>query len=261
MQSKLPASSKKSFAIIKDVISMGIVEMPDHCNGSGAPGDTLEYLCNVERNNYDSPDLNDWEVKFHGGSSLLTLFHKEGQPTGVIDKMVDTFGWEKNGQISFRHTIGGKNKTNFIVTSADDKITVTNPLNKNVFTYWEHDVIVGAIAAKLRRLILVKGKVKRITNQVTYISAVAFWDLNLSAICDAIESGVIYIDFDARTTKGKGTSLRNHGTKFRIHVRDVEKIYKNSQIIVEEPIKIKPVKKTRTKSIKKGMPNRNPFFT
>jgi len=51
-------------------------------------------------------------------------------------------------------------------------------------------------------------------------------------ICNAIKDGIIYIDFDARTKKGKGTSLRNHGTKFRIKVKDVGIIYENTQIII-----------------------------
>ncbi len=51
-------------------------------------------------------------------------------------------------------------------------------------------------------------------------------------ISKAIKEGKIYIDFDARTTGGRGTSLRNHGTKFRIHINHIGSIYENSQFIV-----------------------------
>jgi len=84
----------------------------------------------------------------------------------------------------------------------------------------------------VRRLILVKGKVSKDKRHVIYNSAVAYWDLNMLGICNAIKDGIIYIDFDARTKKGKGTSLRNHGTKFRIKVKDVGIIYENTQIII-----------------------------
>jgi hypothetical protein len=47
-----------------------------------------------------------------------------------------------------------------------------------------------------------------------------------------IKERKIYIDFDARTTGARGTSLRNHGTKFRIKVNDIGSIYENSQLIV-----------------------------
>src|SRR5690242_3478323 len=116
MQSRLPPSSTKTFEIIKDVIALGKIQIPQEFNGTGAPGDALEYFCNVKRNNYDSPDLNDWEVKFHGGGSLLTLCHKDPPVEGMLDNMVDTYGWpNKNGNISFRHTIRGTSRRGFVV--------------------------------------------------------------------------------------------------------------------------------------------------
>jgi hypothetical protein len=101
----------------------------------------------------------------------------------------------------------------------------------SIAPYWDHNVIIGAIAAKLRRLILVHGKVDKAKRKVIYKYAVAYWDLNLIGICKAIEDGAMLLDFDARTTGIRGTSLRNHGTKFRINVKDMAMIYENSQII------------------------------
>ena len=57
MASKLPPSFREASAIITDVIRMGEVDIPFQFQGTGAPGDTLEYLCNITRNNADSPDL------------------------------------------------------------------------------------------------------------------------------------------------------------------------------------------------------------
>jgi len=234
MVSRIPQSSKTAFAVIKDIISMGAIDIPLQFQGSGAPGDTLEYLCNVERNNNDSPDLKDWEIKFHGGSSLLTLFHKDPQPKGIMDKMVDTFGWDnKKGQISFRHTLSKESDRGFAVTNEEDRITVINSKNPSIVPYWEHNIILNAIAAKLRRLILVHGEVnKKNKRQVTYNNAVAYWDLDMMGIIKAIQDGIIYIDFDARTTGGRGTSIRNHGTKFRIHISDIGLLYENHQSII-----------------------------
>jgi hypothetical protein len=90
----------------------------------------------------------------------------------------------------------------------------------------------NSIGAKLRRLILVHGIVDKVNRKVIYNNATAYWDLNLLGICQAIKEGVICIDFDARTKGERGTALRNHGTKFRIHINDIGKIYENSQIIV-----------------------------
>lgn len=232
MVSRIPQSSKGAFAIIQEIVRMGMVDIPAQFNGAGAPGDTLEFLCKLERNNFDSPDLMDWEIKFHGGNALLTLLHKDPQPKGILNKVVDTFGWVNlKNQISFRHTIKGKSERGFIVTNKDNRVTIlTN--NPDIAPYWEHNVILNAIGAKLRRLILVHGTVFKSERQVIYESAMAYWDLDLTGICQAMEDGLIYIDFDARTKGDRGTALRNHGTKFRIHIDDIANIYENSQIIV-----------------------------
>lgn len=233
MVSKIPQSSKKAFKVIHEIISMGEIEIPQQFKGTGAPGNTLEYLLNIEQNNFDSPDLHDWEVKFHGGNSLLTLFHKDPQPKGIINELVNEFGWKNTkGQISFRHTISGESEKGFKVLNQDNKIVVVNHRNTNITAYWEHNVLLNAIGAKLRRLILVRGQVNKFKRTVIYEYADAYWDLNLLGICDAICNGDLYIDFDARTTGQKGTSLRNHGTKFRIHIGDIGLLYENHQRII-----------------------------
>ncbi|MEM7589595.1 MAG: MvaI/BcnI family restriction endonuclease [Myxococcota bacterium] len=50
---------------------------------------------------------------------------------------------------------------------------------------------------------------------------------NITSFIDAIQKGVIAIDFDARTTQGNG--LRDHGTKFRIHIKNLGRLYQKSQ--------------------------------
>lgn len=232
MVSRIPSSSRSAFAIIQEIISMGSVDIPAQFRGAGAPGNTLEYLLNIQQNNFDSPDLLDWEIKFHGGASLLTLFHKDPQPRGIMDKVVDAFGWESKGHISFRHTLSGSSERGFRVNNANDRITITNINDPSIVPYWDHNTILNAIGAKLRRLILVHGKVDKAHRQVIYNTAVGYWDLNLMGICTAITDGLVYIDFDARTTAGRGTSLRNHGTKFRININDIGRLYENSQVIV-----------------------------
>ena len=233
MVSKIPQSSTKAFKVIREIVNMGEVEIPPQFKGAGAPGNTLEYLLNVKQNNFDSPDLHDWEIKFHGGNSLLTLFHKDPQPRGILSKFVDAYGWVNDkDQISFRHTISGSSEKGFVIDNADGKITVINKNNKDLVAYWENNVILNAIGAKLRRLILVHGTVDKAKNTVVYESACGYWDLNLLGICEAIKDGTIYIDFDARTKGGRGTALRNHGTKFRIHINDIDMIYENRQPIV-----------------------------
>jgi MvaI/BcnI restriction endonuclease family len=233
MGSRIPQSSQKAFPLIQEIIKLGTIKIPDEFQGNGAPGNTLESLLNLKQNNNDSPDLLDWEIKFHGGNSLLTLFHKDPQPKGIMDVMVDTFGWNnKKGQLSFRHTISGTSARGFCVINADGKIMVSNINNATITPYWEHNTILNAIGAKLRRLILVHGTVSKDKRQVTYQSAQAYWDLDLVGICEAIKEGVIYIDFDARTKEGRGSSIRNHGTKFRVHIQNIGRLYESTKPII-----------------------------
>lgn len=228
-----PQSFRNASALVRDIIRMGEIPIPDQFRGDGAPGNTLEHLLNVNRNNYDSPDYLDWEIKFHGGTSLLTFFHKEPQPRGGLTSFVERYGWPgANDQISFRHTISGSSPRGFIITNANDRISIANVTDPALEVYWTHNTILSAFGAKLRRLILINGRVNKVARTVIYNNATAYWDLNLLGICEAIENGTIYIDFDCRTTRGRGTALRNHGTKFRINVDNIGVIYENFRVIV-----------------------------
>lgn len=233
MTSKVPPSFRNASALIRDIVSMGEIDIPDQFRGAGAPGNTLEYLLNVNRNNVDSPDYLDWEMKFHGGQSLLTLFHKEAQPRTIMSDFVERYGWPgANNQISFRHTIRGASERGFVVKNLDNRITVSNIADPTLEAYWDHNTILNAIGAKLRRLIVINGIVNKTARTVTYNNATAYWDLNLLGICEAIQNGTIYIDFDCRTTKGRGSTLRNHGTKFRIDIENIGVLYENSRVII-----------------------------
>ncbi len=52
----------------------------------------------------------------------------------------------------------------------------------------------------------------------------------MSALMKQIEKGLVAVDFDAYI-KDSG-SVRDHGTKFRIAVSDIQKIYEKSEKII-----------------------------
>ena len=78
--------------------------------GTGGPGLYLEDLLELTTGSADIPDSMGWELKYYTDkTSLITLFHKEPQPAGVIRYMVSRFGWkDRKDRLSFRHTIGGR---------------------------------------------------------------------------------------------------------------------------------------------------------
>ncbi len=233
--SKQPASGTAVFREVAAIIKTGEWVFPvdgRQYNGSGAPGRLLEDLLGIKENNADSPDLSDWEIKFHGGTSLLTLFHKTPEPKGIIGVMVQAYGWDdEKGRISFRHTISGTTGRGFYIVNEADRIIVRNRDNDAYEPYWTHNTLFNAFASKLRRLIVVEGKVLRDPRRVDYQKATAYWEPDIKGFTKAIIDGVFFIDFDARTQGGPGTTIRDHGTKFRIKIEDLGKVYANTMKI------------------------------
>lgn len=229
-----PKSAAKAFKQVAEIITAGEWEFPDNnkYNGSGAPGRYLEDLLGIKENNSDSPDLADWEIKFHGGASLLTLFHKDPEPRGIIRTMIHDHGWkDEQNRISFRHTISGPSPRGFYVTDEEDRIVVRNSHKDAPVPHWTHNTILNALSSKLRRLILVEGKMLKNPKRVVYQKATAYWEPNLKGFSRAVTEGIICIDFDARTQAGAGSAIRNHGTKFRIKIEDLPKIYANKKTV------------------------------
>ena len=213
------------YARLREVLSMDWVEIPQipGYGGSGAPGKLLEELLGISGQNYSIPDAGQWELKFHSRSALITLFHLEAKPDGYMHNLIREYGWPgKDGQTNFRHTLKSESKRGFYVENMDGMVFVKNNVDKGIdWPYWTHDRLLNAFEAKMRRLITVRGTVRH--GRVRYRSADLYREPQITRFIDAIAQGIVAIDFDARTTAGKG--LRNHGTKFRIRSDDLPKIY------------------------------------
>ena len=225
-----PKTGTATFKLITEILKKGTYVFPDDgkYNGSGGPGRLLEHLLEIKVNNADAPDLSGWEVKFHGGNALLTLFHKDPEPRGIIRSLVHAFGWDDGkGRISFRHTIGGETARGFYIANEEDRIVVRNKFKDTAVPHWTHNTLFNALASKLRRLIVVEGEVQQNPRRVTYKEATAYWEPDIKGFCKAVADGTFYVDFDARTQGGKGSAIRNHGTKFRIKIEDLAKVYTN----------------------------------
>lgn len=229
-KARQPRSGAAVFKRIAEILETGTWEFPKDgkYNGSGGPG----RLLGIKENNADSPDLADWEIKFHGGNALLTLFHKDPEPRGIIRSMVHEFGWDdEQGRRSFRHTIKGETDRGFYVVNEEDRIVILHKYKETAVPHWTHNSLLNALSSKCRRLIVVSGKVLRNPRSVTYEKAMAYWEPDIKGFSGAVASGLFYVDFDARTKKGTGFGIRNHGTKFRIKVEDLSRVYANKKKI------------------------------
>ena len=105
--------------------------------------------------------------------------------------------------------------------------------NFDIVPYWGFDDLFHKAGTKLKNCFYVRADVKRegkgknrkeyfLYNYVLKLST-----FDQDKFIDAIRSGKIYVDFDARTG-------HNHGTKFRIRYSDIPSLYKNAEIVIDE---------------------------
>lgn len=220
---KLPP--KKIQKDLQEILATREYEIPyvKGLKGTGAPGLYLEHLLDLRTSNIDIPDAAGWELKYTSGNSLLTLFHKEPFPRGTTRYIVNKWGQiGRNGLQGFRHTICGKSDK-FIVVDDANSIRVRHLDQDDLVPHWPHNQLIGAFARKLSNLILVRGSYQRKRRVVIYKSAEYFTNVQLTDLVEAIIKGTICIDFDAHIRENN--AIRNHGTKFRIKVEDLRKIY------------------------------------
>ncbi len=221
------------YARLRKVIQREWISIPDSpgSRGTGAPGIILEEQLGIRGGNLDTPNAGKWEIKFHGGSALLTLFHLEAEPLCHMHDMVHKFGQvDSKGYTSFRHTIKGKTDKGFYVVNDSGRIIVCNDRASDFKPpYWTHDHLINAFVSKLRRLIVVKGEKRKKENiwKVRYISAHLFQEPKTTRFIEDIVGGIVAVEFNARTTDGKG--LRNHGTRFRIKYENLRDLYHNQR--------------------------------
>lgn len=213
------------FERVRELIEGGPVRIPDATpyRGTGAPGLLLENLLGLDGGNRDTPDGGRWEIKFHSGKALLTLFHLEGQPPGHQKHLIQEYGWiGRSGYLSFRHTLKGESDRGFHVVNENDVIAVRNKNQADAnLPSWSHDALVNAFVSKLRRLIVAKGRTQK--GYVLYEEAVLYREPIFAAFFEAIASGFVAIDFDMRLISSGG--VRNHGTKFRVKGEHLGQLY------------------------------------
>jgi hypothetical protein len=222
-------SEANFFSRLRNIIKQKKYAMHDYpgYGGTGGPGLILEELLGFDTSNRDGPDSGIWEVKFHSGKSPLTLFHKTPAPKGVMLDLVKTCGWpDKSGRTSFRHTIYGESPRGFVILNENNRLVVKNPLYPDIVPpYWTHDTLINCFAYKLRRLVVVHGSKK--DGYVNYEYAQLHKEPSITSFISAVENGIVAVDFDARTTDGNG--LRDHGTKFRIAIKNLPSLYEHSE--------------------------------
>lgn len=231
----------------------------------GGIGNTLEDFLGITENNLPIPNAAEWELKTQDTKtvSLTTLFHVEPSPRAIrfVPKILLPFyGWAhqeagaKYGgeEVSFRQTINSLTYSDrgFIVKvdRVARKILVSFDASKvgsrhsewlanveqriglrelNPQPYWGFDDLEHKAGTKLLNCFYVQADVKKEAgktyfwyNKVTMLQKFKF-----EGLLTALEGGVVFVDFDAR-------SGHNHGTKFRIKQNYQHLLYENITKII-----------------------------
>lgn len=236
---------------------MGWIETGRPGNDGGV-GNTLEDLLGISENNLTIPNAAEWELKAQrqGSSALATLFHQEPSPRNakiIPQILLPLYGWRHDNagikypesEKSFRQTIRAKETTDRGFTCYADvnekKIVVSFDASKvsprhsvwlenvkrnvglgeiNPQPYWGFSDVFHACGVKLTNTFLVQAETKRESGNeyFRYSKIQMLKGFSIEKFIQAFETGIIYVDFDARTG-------HNHGTKFRMHKRDVSFLY------------------------------------
>ncbi|WP_419919067.1 MvaI/BcnI family restriction endonuclease [Candidatus Poriferisocius sp.] len=227
------------FARVKEITQTGYWELGEKHGGTGGVGKLLEELLDVDGGNSDTPDEGRWEIKTHTGQgTLLTLFHKTGTPN-MSCILESDYSYYPNGDMSkpitYRNTVygGAPNSQGFFADTSHsmNRVTLFN-INDNprvAYSSWSYDDLMTAFSYKLRRLLLVNAT--KSGQKAAFGPATAYSDPYLRKFPDMVANGDIAIDLDARYQSPESSAIRDHGTKFRIAMSNLTKLYKNIQKI------------------------------
>ena len=229
---------------LKSIKSLGWIPSRRPVKQAGGVGNTLEDLLGIEENNIPLANAGIWELKAQrrGTSSLITLFHFEPEPRDVkvvVNVLLPKYGWPhetRRGEMSFRVTMRGDRYTDRgfrIIVNRDEERVYVSFNYRHVSRkheewlrhvaeraglgeidpqpYWTFEALQRKCREKLRNLVYVLADTRRTSRgeEFYYNEAWLLEGFSFERFINGIESGLVLIDFDARTG-------HNHGTKFRI---------------------------------------------
>jgi len=127
---------------------------------------------------------------------------------------------KKRVEISFKANIVDKTIHKEWLETVEDRIGL-GELEPQ--PYWGFEDLTHKIGNKLTNCVYVLVENKRINGiqHLRYCDMYFLSDISSASIINAIEKGILFIDFDARTG-------HNHGTKFRIKKNEIINLYGNS---------------------------------
>lgn len=224
----LPKTKKELMARVISILGNEYEILPVCKDGTGAAGVMLELLLGSQGSNKSIADSAGTEIKFSRTTALVTLFHKDAQ--GGVDALspfVYKYGkLNKAGLVSFRHTISNSPVLRTVLQDGQVKVRAKDK-NTDLEMFWEENTLMATAGKKLNDLVLVFGSVRKDGGKrfVKFKSAKRLTDFKIKDFLNAVASGYVLVDIDARQNELGKKNLRNHGTKFRVKLDDVGEIW------------------------------------
>lgn len=192
-------------------------------------GKTLEELLGLKENNISSPDLGQIELKAqrenHSGLTTLFTFNRKAWKMRPLDAIRKYGTRDKNGRLGLYYTMNRVPNSAGLFLLVEHEAVSVRSVDGNVIALWELKEIEQRFKAKVRTVLLVKARVE-LRGGVEHFHFVRARLLSggatQSILRELFMSGHLVLDLRLHD---KGTSARNHGTGFRVNMRDIENLY------------------------------------
>ncbi|MES3017406.1 MAG: MvaI/BcnI family restriction endonuclease [Bacteroidota bacterium] len=217
---------------LKAIKALGFIKT--HRLGDPDIGKTLEDLLGIKENNIPLPDIGEIaELKSYrrSATSMLTLFTLEPQPKGGGRNrmLLDGFGYSKrdNGRLKELHsTLSCKryNSQGLKLKVERDKVRVVG-IGRRLNIYWNMEDLQRKFEAKLPALVYVLADSKEIRGFENFHFNQAFFleGFDFERFKSLVKKDAIVIDF--RMFYRPNGSVRNHGTGFRVKIKQLYKCF------------------------------------
>lgn len=232
----------------------------------GGIGNTLEDYLGIKENNLPIPNAAEWELKTQRASttSLITILHFEPSPRAfrfVPKILLPLYGWPhqeagkryNTTEMSFRQTIHGLHHTDrgfsikldrterkVLVSFDATKVSTRHEewlaaVEKRVGLgeitpqpYWGFDDLEHKVGTKLLNSFYVQADVQTRDGEeyYWYNKVQMLRKFRFENLLEALQQGVMLVDFDAR-------SGHNHGTKFRMRQNYLPMLYEESVTVID----------------------------
>ncbi len=221
--------------------------------GSGGAGQTLEYLLNKPKDNFEIPDYNGIEIKTKNASinQFITMFNAAPDGTYMFEtkRLQETYGYPDKKMKGIKvfnisvfaseaTKVGSMHSFKLKVDRSSEKIflCVFDKRNKliDACTFWSFELLKEKLHRKMQTLAVIDASYCKNKNEVYYkYRSITFYKLKgFDSFIDAIEHGTIRITFKIssfREGKRKG-QMHDHGTGFDINSQNIADLYERIYI-------------------------------